>query len=121
MKNQTKLQLLLIVLVLISNTTSAAPLLGPVYCLAKSLRIALASIGTGLVVLMIVYAGLRYVYSADDPGGRKQAQSIIVNAIIAGVLISIAYAVIYGGVLGSMVETLAGSGVYSQYQSLSCT
>jgi len=52
----------------------------------------IAAIGGSLVLLMIVYAGVKYVYSADDPGGRKQAKSIIVNAIIGGVILLISVA-----------------------------
>ena len=56
----------------------------------KNIYYPLITIGMGLVALMIVYAGLRYVYSADDPGGRKQAKSMIINAIIGGILLIIA-------------------------------
>jgi hypothetical protein len=52
----------------------------------------LTAIGSSLVLLMIVYAGVKYVYSADDPGGRKQAKSMIVNAIIGGIILVIAAA-----------------------------
>ena len=48
--------------------------------------------GYTLVLLMILYAAVKYVYSADDPGGRKQAKSIVVNAIIGGILLRIAMA-----------------------------
>ena len=50
----------------------------------------LSVIGGSLVLLMIVYAGVKYVYSADDPGGRKQAKDIIVHSIIGGIILVIA-------------------------------
>ncbi|MFH1404209.1 MAG: TrbC/VirB2 family protein [Candidatus Altiarchaeota archaeon] len=40
-----------------------------------------------LATLMFVYGGAKYAYSADDPGGRKQAKAICINAII-GLLIA---------------------------------
>ena len=62
----------------------------------------LQAIGYALVLLMITYAGVRYVYSSDDPGGRKQAKSMIVNAMIGGILIFIAgsLAALAGGGFG---------------------
>jgi hypothetical protein len=50
----------------------------------------LTAIGPALVIVMFLYGGAKYVYSADDPGGRKQAKSILVNSIIGGIIILLA-------------------------------
>ena len=50
---------------------------------------ALWKVASTLVLLMMIYAGVKYVYSADDPGGRKQARSIIVNSLIGGIIVAI--------------------------------
>ncbi len=50
----------------------------------------LASIGPALCALVMLYGGLRYVTSADDPGARSAARSIITNALIGLILILIA-------------------------------
>lgn len=60
---------------------------------------ALSSIGAALVTLMFLYGGLQYVYSADNPGGRKKGRDICVHALIGGVLI----------VLVSAIDTMLSS------------
>jgi hypothetical protein len=49
----------------------------------------LKAAGQALVLLMFVYGGTKYAYSADDPGGRKQGKNICIHAIIGGILISL--------------------------------
>jgi len=44
-------------------------------------------IAGGLATLMIVYAGVKWLTSADDPGERKNAKDMIKHAIIALLLI----------------------------------
>lgn len=46
--------------------------------------------GATLITVMFIYGGLRYVYGADDPGTRKQAKSICINALVGGILIALA-------------------------------
>jgi len=40
-----------------------------------------------LVVLMMIWGAIKYIYSADDPGGRKQGKNTIIHAIVAGIII----------------------------------
>jgi len=61
-----------------------------VITLTRSIRV----IGNSLVVVMFVYGGAKYVYSADDPGARKQAMGICVAAIVAGIIIQAAEMII---------------------------
>lgn len=55
---------------------------------------ALEAIGPTIVLLMFLYGGVKYVYSSGDPGGRKQAKSIVIHAVIAGILISVTFYVV---------------------------
>jgi len=50
----------------------------------------LQTIGGTLVIIMFIYGGLKYVFSADDPGGRKSGKMTCIHAIIGGILIVIA-------------------------------
>ena len=84
-----------IALIILPGLVSAGGLdLTPILDFVCALKDVFVVVGASLVLLMITYAGVRYVYSADDPGGRKQAISTLVNAIIGGILLMIADAVI---------------------------
>jgi hypothetical protein len=50
--------------------------------------------GNSLAIVMFVYGAARYVYTADDPGGRKQAISICVACIMALLIIQMATVII---------------------------
>ena len=82
------------VIILLACNTVSAGLLTPVWNFICSLKYTIGIIGGSLVLVMIVYAGIRYVYAADDPGARKQAVSIIINAMIGGLFLVIAYSII---------------------------
>ncbi|MBD3262141.1 MAG: hypothetical protein GF334_10835 [Candidatus Altiarchaeales archaeon] len=43
-----------------------------------------------LATAVFIYGGVLYVYSADDPGGRKKAKSVCVNAIVGLIIIAVA-------------------------------
>jgi cbb3-type cytochrome oxidase subunit 3 len=45
------------------------------------------TVGPTIVLIMFLYGAVKYAYSADDPGGRKQAKSIVIQSIIAGILL----------------------------------
>jgi hypothetical protein len=47
-----------------------------------------------LALLVFVYGGAKYAYSADDPGGRKQGKNIAINAMIGLIIVGAARAVI---------------------------
>jgi len=46
-------------------------------------------VGGSLCFVMFIYGGARYIYSSDDPSGRKQAIAICVAAIVGGIIIAI--------------------------------
>ncbi len=54
----------------------------------------LTYVGPTIVLLMFLYGGIKYVYSAEDPGGRKQAKNIMIHALIAGILLGLAVVII---------------------------
>jgi len=80
----------LIILTTTASADAAEEIKNAVCDVIANILFPLIVIGFSLVLLMITYAGVKYVYSADDPGGRKEAKSIIVNAIIGGILLFIA-------------------------------
>ena len=45
------------------------------------------TVGGTLVMLMFLYGGVKYVFSSDDAGGRKQGKTICIHALIGGVLL----------------------------------
>jgi hypothetical protein len=57
---------------------------------------ALAVIGPTLVVVMFFYGAAKYIFSADDPGGRKAGKNTIIHSIIGGILILLANTYIKG-------------------------
>ena len=51
---------------------------------------AVAIIGPTLVLLMFTYGGVKYVFSADDPSGRKAGKMTCIHAIIGGIILLLA-------------------------------
>jgi hypothetical protein len=54
-----------------------------------------------LVMIMFSYGAVKYIYSADDAGGRKQGKTIIIHALIGGIIFSLTY-VFYNTLSGSV-------------------
>ena len=55
---------------------------------------ALRMIGPLILGVMFVYGGAKYVFSADNPGARKQGLTICLQVIIAGILLGLAVAIV---------------------------
>jgi hypothetical protein len=66
-------------------------------------KFVLETIGPALVVVMFTYGGVKYVFSADDPGGRKAAKNTCIHAIIGGIIILLASWV--AGLIGEGCKT----------------
>jgi hypothetical protein len=47
----------------------------------------LGIIGPTLCVMMFIYGGVKYAFSADDPAGRKAGKMTCIHSIIGGVLL----------------------------------
>ncbi len=50
--------------------------------------------GNGIAIVMFLYGAAKFIYSADDPGGRKQGKDVCIAALIAMIIINIAPTVI---------------------------
>ena len=73
----------------------SAGYLGPIILfLANSLRPALYRIGYSIAIVMFAYGAIKYAYTADDPGGRKQALGICIASVVAIILIQLAAPII---------------------------
>ncbi|MFH0859714.1 MAG: pilin [Candidatus Altiarchaeota archaeon] len=59
----------------------------PVVC---GLFVGFTLIGGSIASVMIIYAGIKYLTSADDPAARKNAKDMITHAMIGIVIILIA-------------------------------
>lgn len=54
----------------------------------------LTSIGPPVCALVMLYGGLRYVTSSEDPGARSAARTIIINALVGLVFILLAVPIV---------------------------
>lgn len=55
----------------------------------------LIAIIAGIVaVFTVLYSGLRYILSGDNPEGQKQAREILQNALIGLIIIALAWTII---------------------------
>ena len=68
--------------------------LGPLISFVSTLQGSFRIMGSSIAIIMFVYGAVKYVYTADDPGGRKQAIGICVAAIIALIIIQAAEGII---------------------------
>jgi hypothetical protein len=76
---------------ILASTVSAAVDIKDVLCgVISPIEVAVGTIGPAMVVLMFLYGGVKYVYAADDPGGRKQAKDICIQALIGGIILLLA-------------------------------
>lgn len=92
-------------------TTALASAIMDIPCqIVRAVASALAAIGPLLVAIMFTYGGVKYVYSADDPGGRKQGKTTMIHAIIGAILMGLVVGVIalVPGAAGNMcgVDTI---------------
>ncbi|MFH0861900.1 MAG: hypothetical protein V1875_02615 [Candidatus Altiarchaeota archaeon] len=55
---------------------------------------AVRSVAPMIFAIMFLYGAARYVYSADDPGGRKQGKNIIIHAIIGVLIMGVLVAIV---------------------------
>ena len=72
-------------------TPASAGYLDPVIDFVTArLMVSIEIIGNSIAIVMFIYGAIKYAYTADDPGGRKQAMGICVAAIVALMIIQIA-------------------------------
>lgn len=91
-------------------TAVQATYLGVITSFVCSLATSIRIIGNSLAVVMFVYGAAKYMYTSDDPGGRKQAMGICIAAIVAFLIIMMAGTVInqIGAQVAASSSSLAG-------------
>ncbi len=91
MNRDNLLHILMLVAVLAASVDGASANLHSKVCpILEAFIDVLETIAPALVLLVFTYGGVKYISSADDPGGRKQGKSILIHAIIGGIIIIIA-------------------------------
>ncbi len=70
-----------------AQNCQAYPMCVLVCRIINTLVTAIIPLGGTLVLLMFTYGAVRYVFSADDPAGRKQGRMICIHSIVAAMLI----------------------------------
>jgi len=56
---------------------------------------AISAMGGTLLVIMLIFGGVKYTFSADDAGGRKEGKNMIIHAVIGGILLSLVSIIAY--------------------------
>jgi hypothetical protein len=74
-----------------ASSVDAAAIIASVIC---GLVPEVSTLAWALALLVFVYGGAKYAYSADDPGGRKQGKNIAINAMIGLIIVAAARAVV---------------------------
>ncbi len=69
----------------VSATADAASIIKTIIC---NLVPEIINICWALALLVFIYGGAKYAYSADDPGGRKQGKNIAINALIGFLIVA---------------------------------
>ncbi|MBD3417084.1 MAG: hypothetical protein GF416_08140 [Candidatus Altiarchaeales archaeon] len=83
-------------LIVFSQFASASTYLQPIIdFVEQGLITALKRVGNTIAFIMFIYGAAKYVYSADDPAGRKTAMGVCIAAVVAFLFIRIADNVIY--------------------------
>jgi len=83
-------------------STVSATYLGVINIFICTLVRSFIIIGNSIAVVMFIYGGIRYMYTSDDPGGRKQAMGICIAAVIAMIIIQAG-----SGVIGQIGDIIA--------------
>jgi len=91
-KNLFRVFYVVMLLALISSvsaqlTADASAIIDVIVAVACSILLLIQLISAAIASLMIVWAGTKYVYGANDPGVRKQCVETIKAAIIGLIII----------------------------------
>jgi ABC-type arginine transport system permease subunit len=79
---------LICALIAAAVSASNAQTIAKVPCLViRNVYQALARVGPAIVFIFMFYGAGKYVYSSEDPGGRKQGKDIFIHALIAGIIL----------------------------------
>ncbi len=86
--------LTLFVLIGLANLVAANAIVGVICPILSNILVAVQTIGGTLALIMFIYGGLKYIFSADDPGGRKQGKMTAIHAVIGGIIVILATTII---------------------------
>lgn len=92
--------LVLLLLVRLVSASLADDIVTPLLDVICNLYCAVSKIALFVASVVVVLAGIKWVASGDDPGGRKAAKDTIIFVIVGLIVIAIA-ATIVSGVIGS--------------------
>ena len=81
---------LIILNITVLGLVQAQTLSDKVCDILNAIKTVLETIGGMIVIIMFVYGGLQYIFSADDPGGRKSGKNTCIHAIIGGIILAVA-------------------------------
>ncbi len=75
-------------------SAGATAVLAVVCPILIAIQTVLVTMASALVAVMFVYGGIKYTFSADDPGGRKAGKNTCIHAVIGGILVLVATSVV---------------------------
>jgi len=84
----------------LASAQDPALILASVIC---SLVPEVINLAWALALLVFIYGGAKYAYSADDPGGRKQGKNIAINAMIGFIIVGASLAIVKAAAGGAPV------------------
>jgi hypothetical protein len=87
------------------STFASATYLTVINTFICDMAISFKLMGNSIAIVMFVYGAAKYIYTADDPGGRKQAMSICIACIVALLIIQAT-----SGVIGQIGDAIIASG-----------
>jgi len=92
MKSKTAIKILaLYALIGKAAANSAATIIAGVIC---GLIPDLMSLARLIAILIFVYGGAKYAFSADDPGGRKQGKTLAIHALVGFIIVAASEAIV---------------------------
>jgi hypothetical protein len=89
----------------VAGTGTVAAIIKPMVDTICGIYGLMYNVAGGLGALVITMAGFKWVGSAEDPGGRKQAKDTIVHALV-GMLIIVIAAQIVGLITGTGADKI---------------
>ncbi|MFC2162070.1 TrbC/VirB2 family protein [Candidatus Altiarchaeota archaeon] len=78
------------IIAIFSGSVSAANMFQAVINFIADLIRAFRRIGGTIAVIMFIYGGATYAFSADDPGGRKKGLHMCIASVVGGLMMIMA-------------------------------
>jgi hypothetical protein len=92
--NEIKSRCIFLFLALFATTVSAGPTMAETVCeWINAIRNGVEVMTVPIALIMFTYGGAKYVFSADDPGGRKQGKNICIHTIVGVIILAVGWSV----------------------------